>query len=182
MESCLQVAEETIANDEVVVIKGSQEGHAVSVLLRGANDYMLDEMDRSLHDSFCVIKRVLESGTVVPGINPPPPISHLTHPPNSNPHPLSLVPTPLKLREITQRLHCGLPGSHYALDLRKNLGENRATKDPKLCLKTQLPGVQASKEVPITQLQKAYSEGFRTQVGVPWKQPCQSSWKILLPL
>lgn len=62
-----EVAEETIANDEVVVIKGSQEGHAVSVLLRGANDYMLDEMDRSLHDSFCVIKRVLESGTVVPG-------------------------------------------------------------------------------------------------------------------
>lgn len=67
-----QVAEETIANDEVVVIKGSQEGHAVSVLLRGANDYMLDEMDRSLHDSFCVIKRVLESGTVVPGPPPPP--------------------------------------------------------------------------------------------------------------
>lgn len=28
---------------------------------------MLDEMDRSLHDSLCVVKRVLESGTVVPG-------------------------------------------------------------------------------------------------------------------
>lgn len=63
----LQVAEETIANDEVVVIKGGQSGRAVSVLLRGANDYMLDEMDRSLHDSFCVVKRVLESGAVVPG-------------------------------------------------------------------------------------------------------------------
>lgn len=34
---------------------------------RGANDYMLDEMDRSLHDSLCVVKRVLESGNVVPG-------------------------------------------------------------------------------------------------------------------
>lgn len=34
---------------------------------RGANDYMLDEMDRSLHDSLCVVKRVLESGAVVPG-------------------------------------------------------------------------------------------------------------------
>ena len=64
----LQVAEETIANDEVVVIKAGQSGRAVSVLLRGANDYMLDEMDRSLHDSFCVVKRVLESGAVVPGI------------------------------------------------------------------------------------------------------------------
>jgi T-complex protein 1 subunit alpha len=37
------------------------------VLLRGANDHMLDEMDRSLHDAFCIVKRVLESGRVVPG-------------------------------------------------------------------------------------------------------------------
>jgi T-complex protein 1 subunit alpha len=28
---------------------------------------MLDEMDRSLHDAFCIVKRVLESGSVVPG-------------------------------------------------------------------------------------------------------------------
>lgn len=28
---------------------------------------MLDEMERSLHDSLCVIKRTLESGSVVPG-------------------------------------------------------------------------------------------------------------------
>lgn len=28
---------------------------------------MLDEMERALHDSLCVIKRTLESGSVVPG-------------------------------------------------------------------------------------------------------------------
>ena len=28
---------------------------------------MLDEMERSLHDAICVVKRVLESKTVVPG-------------------------------------------------------------------------------------------------------------------
>eukprot|EP00884_Botryococcus_braunii_P011065 jgi/Botrbrau1/19960/Bobra.0059s0076.1 len=28
---------------------------------------MLDEMERSLHDAFCIVKRVLESGEVVPG-------------------------------------------------------------------------------------------------------------------
>jgi chaperonin GroEL (HSP60 family) len=28
---------------------------------------MLDEMERALHDSLCVIKRTLESGTVVAG-------------------------------------------------------------------------------------------------------------------
>lgn len=28
---------------------------------------MLDEMERSLHDALCVVKRVMESKTVVPG-------------------------------------------------------------------------------------------------------------------
>lgn len=32
-----------------------------------AADYLLDEMERALHDSLCVIKRTLESGSVVPG-------------------------------------------------------------------------------------------------------------------
>ncbi len=49
------------------MLKGCKSTRAVTVLLRGANDYMLDEMDRSLHDAFCIVKRVLESGTVVPG-------------------------------------------------------------------------------------------------------------------
>ena len=47
--------------------QGCKSTKAVTILLRGANDYMLDEMDRSIHDSLCVVKRVLESGTVVPG-------------------------------------------------------------------------------------------------------------------
>ena len=38
-----------------------------SIILRGANDFMLDEMERSIHDAICVVKRVLESKTVVPG-------------------------------------------------------------------------------------------------------------------
>lgn len=36
-------------------------------MLRGANDFMCDEMERSLHDALCVVKRVLESKSVVPG-------------------------------------------------------------------------------------------------------------------
>ena len=62
-----QVVEETVADDDVLMIKGSRNSRAVTVLLRGANDYLLDEMDRSLHDAFCIVKRVLESGAVVPG-------------------------------------------------------------------------------------------------------------------
>ena len=62
-----QVVEESIADDEMVMIRGCKHAQACTVLLRGANDYMLDEVDRSLHDAFCVVKRVLEFGTVVPG-------------------------------------------------------------------------------------------------------------------
>ena len=40
---------------------------AASIILRGANDYMVDEMERSIHDALCVVKRVLESKSLVPG-------------------------------------------------------------------------------------------------------------------
>jgi T-complex protein 1 subunit alpha len=38
-----------------------------SILLRGPNEFMLEEVERSIHDSLCVIKRTLESGFVVAG-------------------------------------------------------------------------------------------------------------------
>ncbi|XP_065851765.1 T-complex protein 1 subunit alpha isoform X1 [Euphorbia lathyris] len=62
-----EVVEERIADDEVIMIKGTKCTSAVSLILRGANDYMLDEMDRSLHDALCIVKRTLESNTVVAG-------------------------------------------------------------------------------------------------------------------
>ena len=40
---------------------------ACTVVLRGANEFMLDEMDRALHDSLCVIKRIIESNSLVAG-------------------------------------------------------------------------------------------------------------------
>merc|ERR1712010_381626 len=33
----------------------------------GANEYMLDEADRSVHDALCAVSRTLESNSVVPG-------------------------------------------------------------------------------------------------------------------
>mmetsp|Transcript_17683 Transcript_17683/g.41608 ORF Transcript_17683/g.41608 Transcript_17683/m.41608 type:complete len:309 (-) Transcript_17683:123-1049(-) len=45
-----------------------QDGNGAStILLRGANEYMLDEMDRALHDALCVVKRLLESKSLVAG-------------------------------------------------------------------------------------------------------------------
>jgi len=61
------VVTERISDDELLLIKGPRARSASSLILRGANDYMLDEMERSVHDALCVVKRVLESKSVVPG-------------------------------------------------------------------------------------------------------------------
>lgn len=62
-----EVIQERISDDELILIKGTKVVSSASIVLRGANDYMLDEMERALHDSLSVIKRTLESGAVVPG-------------------------------------------------------------------------------------------------------------------
>ncbi|GFY81155.1 T-complex protein 1 alpha subunit [Actinidia rufa] len=56
-----EVVEERIADDDVIMIKGKENKSAVSLILRVANDYMLDEMERVLHDSLSIVKRTLES-------------------------------------------------------------------------------------------------------------------------
>ncbi|KAJ1677904.1 chaperonin-containing T-complex alpha subunit Cct1, partial [Spiromyces aspiralis] len=61
------VEQKQMSGDEYIVIRETPKHSAVSVILRGANDYLLDEMERSLHDALCAVKRVLESGAVVPG-------------------------------------------------------------------------------------------------------------------
>lgn len=62
-----QVTQTKISDDECILIKGTKQHSSSSIILRGPNDYSLDEMERSLHDSLSVIKRTLESGNVVPG-------------------------------------------------------------------------------------------------------------------
>lgn len=61
------VEEVKVGDGELLYIRECKNTAAQTIILRGANDYMLDEIDRSLHDALCVIKRVLESNTVVPG-------------------------------------------------------------------------------------------------------------------
>ncbi|KAI9121155.1 hypothetical protein K1719_008188 [Acacia pycnantha] len=59
-----EVVEERISDDAVIMIKGTKNTSAVSLILRGANDYMLDEMERALHDALSIVKRTLESNTL----------------------------------------------------------------------------------------------------------------------
>jgi chaperonin GroEL (HSP60 family) len=65
--SAEEVVQERISDDELILVKGTKIVSSSSIILRGANDYMLDEMERALHDSLSIIKRTLESGSVVPG-------------------------------------------------------------------------------------------------------------------
>jgi len=62
-----EVVEERIADDDHLIIRGGKTQKCCSVLLRGANMHMLDEVDRSLHDALCAVKRAMESAAVVPG-------------------------------------------------------------------------------------------------------------------
>ncbi|GMH69982.1 hypothetical protein TrVE_jg2335 [Triparma verrucosa] len=68
--SCLGTAEtvkeERVGDGELLYVCGCVGG-ASTIVLRGANEFMLDEMDRALHDSLCVIKRMLESNSLVAG-------------------------------------------------------------------------------------------------------------------
>lgn len=61
------VLQERVSDDELIIVKGCHAHKSSSILLRGANDFMLDEMERSVHDALCALKRVKESNKVVPG-------------------------------------------------------------------------------------------------------------------
>ncbi|KAM3574827.1 hypothetical protein VYU27_003252 [Nannochloropsis oceanica] len=65
------VEERRVGDGEMLYIRlkegGKGVGRAATIVLRGANDYMLDEMDRALHDSLMVVKRMLESNSLVAG-------------------------------------------------------------------------------------------------------------------
>lgn len=65
--SAAEVAEERVGDGQLIYVRGGATTRATTIVLRGANEFMLEEMDRSLHDSICVIKRCLESKTLVAG-------------------------------------------------------------------------------------------------------------------
>ncbi|CAD5212019.1 unnamed protein product [Bursaphelenchus okinawaensis] len=62
-----EIVQKRISDNELILIKNTKARTSASVILRGANDVMLDEMERSLHDALCVVKRVLESKKLVVG-------------------------------------------------------------------------------------------------------------------
>ena len=51
----------------IIVISGQLK--AQSIILRGPNEFALDEMSRSVHDTLCVLRKVSENKLVVAGGN-----------------------------------------------------------------------------------------------------------------
>jgi len=62
-----EVYEDKIRDDPVIMIKGPKLQPINTVLLRGPNEMMCDEMQRSLIDATSVVKRLLDSNMVVAG-------------------------------------------------------------------------------------------------------------------
>ncbi|KAM3131875.1 hypothetical protein pb186bvf_015996 [Paramecium bursaria] len=62
-----EVFEQAIGDNDYVFFKGFRKENSATIIVRGANEMMTDEIERSVHDSLCVVKRTLESGSVVAG-------------------------------------------------------------------------------------------------------------------
>ena len=62
------VYEENLGDNDYVFIKNTTGDNPIcSLVLRGSNEFMLDEVERSIHDALCVLKRTYETGAVVAG-------------------------------------------------------------------------------------------------------------------
>lgn len=56
-----------VLGEEKCMVISTPKGTGSSIILRGANEQILDEMERSIHDGLCALKRTLESRAVVVG-------------------------------------------------------------------------------------------------------------------
>lgn len=61
------VEERKVEEDRWVFVEGCKDPKAISILLRGGSQRVVDEVDRSVHDALMVVKDVMESPSVVAG-------------------------------------------------------------------------------------------------------------------
>jgi thermosome len=61
------VEEKKIGDDKLLFVEGCKNPKAVSILIRGGTERIVDEADRSLHDALFVIKDVVEDPKIVAG-------------------------------------------------------------------------------------------------------------------
>ncbi len=61
------VEEVKIADSDMTFVTGCKNPKAVSILIRGGTEHVIDEVERALHDALKVVAVALEDGIVVPG-------------------------------------------------------------------------------------------------------------------
>ena len=61
------IAQVRVGDTEFWKLTDCRGSGAATIVVRGPNEYYLDEIDRALHDALCVVKRMLESSTLVAG-------------------------------------------------------------------------------------------------------------------
>jgi len=61
------VEERKIAEDNMVFIEGCKNPRAVSILIRGGTELILDEVERSIHDALSVVRNIVHNPKILPG-------------------------------------------------------------------------------------------------------------------
>ncbi|MGP3703458.1 MAG: TCP-1/cpn60 chaperonin family protein, partial [Candidatus Bathyarchaeota archaeon] len=61
------VEERKLGEDKWTFVEGCKNPRSLTILIRGGNDRVVDEAERSLHDAICVIRNVIHKPKVVAG-------------------------------------------------------------------------------------------------------------------
>ncbi len=61
------VAQKDIAGDERIFVEDVEDARAVTMILRGGTEHVVDEVERAIEDSLGVVAATLEDGKVLPG-------------------------------------------------------------------------------------------------------------------
>ncbi|MDS0282814.1 thermosome subunit alpha [Haloarcula onubensis] len=61
------VAQKDIAGDERIFVEDVEDAKAVTMILRGGTEHVVDEVERAIEDSLGVVAATLEDGKVLPG-------------------------------------------------------------------------------------------------------------------
>src|SRR6266702_1165102 len=61
------VEEVKIGDDKLVYVREAKNPKAVTIMIRGGSEHVVDEAERSLHDALCVVRNAVEDGKIGAG-------------------------------------------------------------------------------------------------------------------
>ncbi|TMI23229.1 thermosome subunit [Candidatus Bathyarchaeota archaeon] len=61
------VEEVRVGDDKLVYVRECRNPKAVTIVIRGGSEHVVDEAERSLHDAICVVRNAVEDGKILAG-------------------------------------------------------------------------------------------------------------------